>query len=123
MIKKLCFSNPKAMAYSLAGLLFPQRRCMMRRTLTLSATALATTLLTAPAAQAADLVLGKKLHSENCLKCHGTEKYSAPNRKVHSMSALKTRVQGCATNLSLSWFEDEVDAVAAYMNQEFYKFK
>ena len=51
------------------------------------------------------------------------EKYSRPDRKVHSMSTLKTYVQGCATNLSLSWFEDEVDAVAAYMNKEFYKFQ
>ncbi|MFZ5466462.1 MAG: c-type cytochrome [Pseudomonadota bacterium] len=95
----------------------------MRHTLALSAAALAATILTAPAAQAADLALGKKLYSENCVKCHGAEKYSAPDRKVHSMSTLKTYVQGCATNLSLSWFEDEVDAVAAYMNQEFYKLK
>lgn len=95
----------------------------MRYTLTLSAAALAATLLAAPAAQAADLALGKKLYNENCVNCHGAEKFSAPNRKVHSLSSLKTFVQGCATNLSLSWFEDEVDAVAAYMNQEFYKFK
>lgn len=95
----------------------------MRHTLALSAAALAATILTAPGAQAADLALGKKLHSENCLKCHGPEKYAAPDRKVRSMSTLKTFVQGCATNLNLSWFEDEVDAVAAYMNQEFYKLK
>ncbi|MDM7322569.1 MAG: cytochrome c [Gammaproteobacteria bacterium] len=94
----------------------------MRHTLTLSAAALAAILI-APAAQAADLTLGKKLHSENCIKCHGAEKYSAPDRKVNSMSTLKTYVQGCATNLSLSWFEDEVEAVATYMNKEFYKFK
>ncbi|MFZ5536102.1 cytochrome c [Thiofaba sp. EF100] len=95
----------------------------MRHTLVLSAAALTATLLMAPATQAADLALGKKLYSENCVKCHGAEKYSRPDRKVHSMSTLKTYVQGCATNLSLSWFEDEVDAVAAYMNKEFYKFK
>ncbi|MGC8733388.1 MAG: c-type cytochrome [Halothiobacillaceae bacterium] len=96
---------------------------MMRHTLALSAAALAAIILTAPAAQAADLALGKKLYSENCVKCHGAEKYARPDRKVHSMSNLKTYVQGCATNLSLSWFEDEVDAVTAYMNKEFYKFK
>jgi mono/diheme cytochrome c family protein len=95
---------------------------MMRHALPLSA-ALAAILLTAPAAQAADLALGKKLYSENCVKCHGAEKYSAPDRKVHSTSTLKTFVQGCATNLNLSWFEDEVDAVAAYLNKEFYKLK
>ncbi|MGK0673361.1 MAG: cytochrome c [Halothiobacillaceae bacterium] len=95
----------------------------MRHTLILSATALFANLLMAPTTEAADLTLGQKLHNDNCIKCHGAEKYTRPDRKVHSMSTLKTYVQGCATNLNLSWFEDEVEAVAAYMNKAFYKFK
>ena len=95
----------------------------MRHTLLMPALALAATAFLAPAAQAADIALGQKLYSENCVSCHGAEKFSAPDRKVHNLDSLKTFVQGCATNLSLSWFEDEVDAVAAYINQEFYKFK
>lgn len=95
----------------------------MHHALTLPTAALVTTMLLAPTAQAADLALGKELYEANCVSCHGAEMYSRPDRKVNSMSTLTTYVQGCATNLNLSWFEDEVDAVAAYLNQEFYKLK
>lgn len=95
----------------------------MHRIHFLFAISLATNLLFASSGHAADQALGKKLYSENCVKCHGAEMYTRKDRKVHSLSTLKTFVQGCATNLNLSWFEDEVEAVTAYMNKEFYKFK
>ena len=95
----------------------------MRHPLLMPALALAATAFLAPASQAADMALGQKLYSENCVSCHGAEKFSAADRKVNNLDSLKTFVQSCATNLSLSWFEDEVDAVSTYINQEFYKFK
>lgn len=93
----------------------------MKRAVIMTALAAAIAL---PVQASPDLALGKKLYDEaSCTKCHGAEKYTAKDRKVNSISALKTFVQGCATNLNLSWFEDEVDAVAAYLNKEYYKFK
>ncbi len=85
--------------------------------------ALAMGLMLSPSSQAADMVHGEKLFKESCTTCHGAEMFSRKNRKVNDPSGLKTMVQACATNLSLSWFEDDVDAVTAYMNREFYTFK
>ena len=31
-------------------------------------------------------------------------------------------VQGCATNFGLPWFDEEVEAVTAYLNQKYYHF-
>ena len=96
----------------------------MKRIHTALAAAALVSVIAAPVQASPDIALGKKLYTEaNCTKCHGAEKYTSKDRKVNSMATLKTFVQGCATNLSLSWFEDDVDSVAAYLNKEYYKFK
>lgn len=96
----------------------------MKRIHTALAAAAFASIIAFPVQAAPDIAMGKKLYTEaNCTKCHGPEKYTSKDRKVQSLSTLKTFVQGCATNLSLSWFEDEVDAVTAYLNKEYYKFK
>ena len=42
---------------------------------------------------------------------------------IKGYESLKTHVQRCATNLDKPWFDDEVDAVAAYLNANYYLFK
>jgi hypothetical protein len=32
-------------------------------------------------------------------------------------------VQGCANNFNLPWFDEEVDAVTAYLNHKYYQFE
>lgn len=89
-----------------------------------------TTAMTSPATSpavtepdAATLEQGKQLHNDNCISCHDTSVYTRENRMIKRYESLKTQVQRCATNLNKPWFDDEVNAVAAYLNVNFYQFK
>lgn len=73
--------------------------------------------------QAADLDNGKTLHSENCLACHTTNKYTSTTRKVHDLAALNARVKRCDFSLGTQWFDDDIADVVAYLNRDYYKFK
>lgn len=65
---------------------------------------------------------GKALHDEgNCMKCHAEKGYHPS--KTTSFPKLVTQVNNCSTNFELGWFDDEVEAVAHYLNENFYKFK
>lgn len=73
-------------------------------------------------AQAADLAKGGELHESNCLSCHGTEVYTREDRMIGSMDSLVTQVNRCNVNLGTGWFDDEVEAVAEYLNENYYRF-
>ena len=73
-------------------------------------------------AQAGDAAEGKALHQENCVSCHGSEVYTREDRMVESMSSLITQVNRCNVNLDVGWFDDEVESVAEYLNENYYKF-
>jgi cytochrome c len=88
-------------------------------------------LLSAPVLAAPDLANGKVIDQQKCYACHakktgfgnGDMIYTRSDSKVKSMANLKKMVGLCNTELRLDLFpEDEVD-VAAYLNQQFYKFK
>lgn len=65
---------------------------------------------------------GKDLYEKNCIACHGAEIYTRTDRKVTSRDKLTARVRTCENNLNLQWFDEEVEAVAEYLNKEFYHF-
>lgn len=75
----------------------------------------------APAA--APTAKGKELVDQNCIKCHGSEVYTRSDRKVTSLDGLSRQVSRCETSLGLTWFEEDVSAVADYLNDHFYHFK
>jgi hypothetical protein len=85
------------------------------------AAGLGTAALLAGPPAAAD-VDAHALYEENCTKCHGPEVYTRADRKIDSMAALKTQVRMCEQNLGLTWFDDQIDAVATLLNDEYYKF-
>jgi cytochrome c553 len=62
------------------------------------------------------------LVEQNCTSCHGSEIYTRPDRKIDSLSGLKTQVEACNTNLNTGMFPEEVNAVAELLNEEYYKF-
>ncbi|MEJ2610370.1 MAG: cytochrome c [Candidatus Thiodiazotropha sp.] len=72
--------------------------------------------------QAGDTESGKQLHDENCVKCHGSEVYTRPNRRVTSLAGLHKQVRFCEQNLNLTWFDDQIEKTTNYLNQEYYKF-
>ena len=71
-----------------------------------------------------------KLHETNCISCHASMFDDKPNaiytrkdRKVKTAEGLRSRVQMCAINLNLQWFDEDIDEVTRFLNQEFYHFE
>ncbi|QJR11002.1 hypothetical protein DSM104443_02072 [Usitatibacter rugosus] len=77
-----------------------------------------------------DAVEGKKLVAEKkCEICHnnvtmGDAKavYLRKDRKVTTLSKLKSQVAACNTELNLGLFPEDEEHIAAYLNREYYKF-
>jgi predicted lipase len=78
---------------------------------------------TSHSALAADVNNGKKLQQKNCMKCHDDGMYTRDDRFIKNESSLRTQVQRCESTLGLTWFDEEVNDVTAYLNQSFYHFK
>ena len=72
---------------------------------------------------AIDVNHGKSLQQDNCMRCHDDGIYTREERRVTTLDALRQQVQRCETNLDLTWFPEDVDAVIEYLNTSFYKFK
>ena len=72
--------------------------------------------------QAGDPEKGKQLNDKHCVRCHGSEVYTRPDRRVNSLPGLHKQVRFCEQNLGLTWFDDDIDNTATYLNLEYYKF-
>ena len=78
----------------------------------------------------ADLKLGEKLIAENkCAACHaqkaggnGNAVYK-PKGRINTPGLLRGMVEQCNTELNFGMFPEEVNAVAAVLNRDHYKFK
>jgi len=79
----------------------------------------------------ANLANGRALHQEkNCAACHvqqfggdGTRIYTRADRKVKSAEKLIAQVAACNTRLRAELFPEDERDIAAYLNQDYYKFK
>lgn len=80
--------------------------------------------------QGADVALGEQLIAQNnCVACHtqrvggdGSSIYK-PEGRIHTAGFLRGMVEQCNTELNLGFFPEEVTAVAAVLNRDYYKFK
>ena len=72
--------------------------------------------------QAADIDNGDDLHFTHCTGCHDDSVYTRDNRRVKSLERLGEQVRFCKDSLELTWFDEEVDDVIAYLNQTYYHF-
>lgn len=80
-------------------------------------------------AMAADIERGKSLHDDNCVECHvsiqggdGSGIYTRADRRIDSLPALRAQVKRCKNSMGVSWPEDQIDDVVAYLNSMYYKF-
>lgn len=82
-------------------------------------------LLTGMASLAlADEPFDPKLYvQQKCSSCHERDIYTRVNRKVFSYHSLKTQVQRCDAQLGMKMFPEEADAVADFLNDQYYHFK
>lgn len=73
---------------------------------------------------------GKKLHDAKCVACHvrlvggdGTEIYKRIDRKIGTPQALLQRVAACNAQVNAGLFPEDEENIAAYLNQQYYRFK
>ncbi len=73
---------------------------------------------------------GKALHDKACVSCHvnmfggdGSKIYTRADRKTKNAQQLAARISGCNANTGAGWFPEDEAHVAAYLNQQYYKFK
>lgn len=73
---------------------------------------------------------GKALLEKSCMSCHigmfggdGSKIYTRADRKAKTPQQLAARISGCNANTGAGWFPEDELNVAAYLNQQYYKFK
>ncbi len=81
-------------------------------------------------AGAADPGAGQTLHERHCVSCHESlmrgepsTLYTRQDRRIASWSALLAQVQRCETSLGLQWSDADIENVAAFLDQRFYRFR
>jgi cytochrome c2 len=74
--------------------------------------------------------IGKTLHDKACTSCHigmfggdGSGIYTRADRKTKTAQQLAARISGCNANTGAGWFPEDEAHVAAWLNQQYYKFK
>ncbi|WP_455234804.1 c-type cytochrome [Thiogranum longum] len=71
----------------------------------------------------ADVANGKKLHEQQCTKCHDSSVYTRKDRFVNDADALTHQVERCHMNVGAEWSKKDISDVVEYLNQAYYKFK
>lgn len=79
----------------------------------------------------ADPIAGKLAFDEaKCNACHdarmngdGNHIFTRPERRIKNAQALLKQVRFCVGQTGASVFPEDVEHIAAYLNQQFYKFK
>jgi cytochrome c553 len=66
---------------------------------------------------------GKALVDSKCTSCHGDAVYTRENRRVTTLDGLRKQVRRCELSLGLKWFDNDIDAVTAYLNKNYYHFE
>ncbi len=75
-----------------------------------------------------DAAAGKVLVDRDCIACHVRRYgdvaniYTRADRRVQTPAQLLAQVQFCNVDLKSGYFPDEEEHVAAYLNQQYYRF-
>ena len=72
-------------------------------------------------ASAADADRGKLLYEARCSACHESSVHDRKARKAASYAALRAQVLRWSAEVGGSWSAEEVDSVALYLNQRYYR--
>lgn len=63
---------------------------------------------------------GEMLYSTHCIACHDVQVHWRDNKLVHDWTSLLAEVRRWARNAGLGWDDDDVTAVARYLNTLYY---
>jgi len=96
---------------------------MIEKTLgaTLLTTAIAA-LFVAGAASAADPARGRALYEPRCGGCHNDSVHNDNSRKARNFEEARARVADFSMQLKTGWSGAQVDDVAVYLNERYYRF-
>ena len=70
-----------------------------------------------------DMPRAQLLYENHCRGCHESVVHVRDKRKATSLAAVEAWVRRWAGEQKLGWDNEEVTAVARYLNDRFYKFK
>jgi mono/diheme cytochrome c family protein len=73
-------------------------------------------------AQAEDLARGRAIYETRCTGCHNTSVHTRESRKASSFAGVRAAVARFAGEAGGVWQPDEIDDVAAYLNQLYYRY-
>jgi mono/diheme cytochrome c family protein len=76
----------------------------------------------ADAQTAIDTSRGELLYTTHCITCHSTQMHWRDKKVATNWSILKVQVRQWQSISGLGWSEEEVTAVARYLNVQFYHF-
>ena len=71
---------------------------------------------------AADPVRGKALYESRCQGCHEASVHRRESRLAKDYDQLRRQVERWSSNSGAAWRTDEVESVAAYLNERYYKY-
>jgi hypothetical protein len=60
--------------------------------------------------------------SDQCTQCHDSGIYTREDRRVTSLQGLHSQVRMCDANLGTGLFDEDIEAVVGYLNENYYKF-
>jgi hypothetical protein len=73
--------------------------------------------------QAAAEGRGEALVEKHCTSCHDDAIYTREGRRVTTVNGLQKQVRRCEQSLGLTWFDEEIADVVAYLNNNYYHFE
>jgi mono/diheme cytochrome c family protein len=65
---------------------------------------------------------GELLYSTHCIACHTAEMHWRQKKLATDWESLERQVRRWAANAGLAWPDDDVAAVARYLNAAYYRF-
>jgi mono/diheme cytochrome c family protein len=78
--------------------------------------------LVTTAVGAGDLERGKMLYSARCVGCHDKSVHQRDARKAKSIESIRSQVKRWDAYMGGAWRDSEVDDVATYLNDAYYRF-
>ena len=77
---------------------------------------------TSSVAYAGDRERGQKLYETNCDKCHTASVHARAKRAAKDFDDIRQWVTRWSTHLALGWTDEDIDDVAAYLNDTHYHY-
>ena len=65
---------------------------------------------------------GELLYSTHCVSCHSAQVHWRDKKLATDWPSLRAQVRRWQSNIGMSWTEDDIVAVARYLNVRYYRF-